>query len=130
VTALLRLLPPVLLVRLLDDIHAFAEFTKVLGGHFEQCLDLAERLDQDMAKALPVMRKMSRATDTSIPLMEQSIPLMREANRNMAAALPVMQGMAPAISQATMPAVALSGALGRVGRAVDRRKPGRAATGD
>jgi hypothetical protein len=120
VNRLLRLFPPFLFVRFLDDVHAVAEAAKVFAARFDECIELGTRLDRTMAKALPLMRKMDRNTDTMIPLMEKTLPVMREANAGMAAALPVMRGIAPAMTQATLLTAPIGGAIGRVGRVVER----------
>jgi hypothetical protein len=100
-----------LLVRLLDDIHALAEFSTSFARRFDETIDLMDRMD--------------RQTAAMMPMMEKALPLMTEGNRNMAAALPVMERIIPAVTQATFFTAPLGGAIDRVGRVVERlpRRP-------
>jgi len=112
VNPLLRNSPPVLLVRLLDDIHDLAQFSAAFARRFDETIDL--------------MREMNRQNDAMMPLMEQIVPVMREQNRTMAAALPVIERLTPALLQATnFLAAPIGGAIDRMGRVVERlpRRP-------
>jgi len=107
VNQLLRFSPPVLLVRLLDDIHALAQFAQAFAQRFDDTLDVMISMQNMM------------------PLMEKALPVMEEQNRTMAAALPVMERVTPALLQTTgLLTAPIGGALDRVGRVVERL-PGR-----
>jgi hypothetical protein len=112
---LLSLSPPALLIRLLDDIHALAQFAQAFASRFDETID--------------VMKNMDRQTQQMMPFMEKVLPVMQEQNRTMAAALPVLERITPALLQTTsMFTSPIGGAIDRVGRVVDRL-PGRSAQG-
>jgi type II secretory pathway component PulF len=123
-------LPLPLLLRLLDDIHALAEFTRTLGSMLERGFDLVERMDANMATVVPLTEELNRNTLETIPLMRKALPLMEQADRNMANALPILERLVPMMSPTGIFTGPLEGALDRFGRVVDMlpgdlRKSGR-----